>query len=212
MLAALIFAHPWIFQGLARQLIRDDPLQQADFVVITGGDRRYDWVADQYAARNVRKVLQFRSSPKRLYEFGVLPYPHEQARAELIECGVDAEDIVFIDETARNSWERADQLERWMAERPDATVAVVADRLGSGAVDEVFRQAMSPEVYERISIHSLRDRRYDESDWWKSRRGMKSFYGAAVSWLTVRLGGRPEYQYEDDWDPEEYERELMVDG
>lgn len=179
-----------------------------DFVVILSGDGRYDFVTEHYANGNVDRVLLLRSAPERLYECGVVPYPHERARGELIRQGVDAEDFVLIDTPVRDLWDAADQLDGWLADRPEATVACVADRLSSGTADVVFRQVLDADAHERVRIHALRDRRYDESDWWRSRRGIKSFYGAAVSLMTARFAGRPEYYFQDDWDPDAYEREL----
>ena len=59
----------------------------------------------------------------------------------------------------------------------------------------------------RIGVHALVDRRYDETNWWKSRCGVKSLMLGVIE-LAFAVCRGENYPNSGHWDPDRYERAL----
>ncbi|MEX0712258.1 MAG: hypothetical protein WD278_07905 [Pirellulales bacterium] len=69
---------------------------------------------------------------------------------------------------------------------------------------------MLPEpLYRRVVVRGLADRRYDETNWWKSRTGFKSLFNSTLNLIYARWIGEDQPP-PVPWNPDEFEKSLGV--
>ena len=212
-LAALVavgLAHRSILPVLAAGLIVDErPVGDCTHIVLFGGDSRYDVAAELVNEDPNRKVVHLGSRQSRLVEFGVLPPGEGRFQEQLQRRGVPAAAIELRGAKLDESWAPIVELNRWLDEHPSAVVIVLCDRFRSGRLRFQLDNVLSPDDSLRVSVRPLPDRRYNESNWWRSRRGVKEFLYASLDYATTRYYGREGAAAElPEWDPDEYERLL----
>ena len=205
--AVLVSAHRPLLTSVGRLLIVDQPRGPCAAVLIISGDGRYDAAAEVYR-RTGSPMLLLKSPTTRLVQYGILPPGHELARHELRERGVPDDAIVVLPEVAREEWKPYQSLDGWMTKQPEAHVLVLADRYGSRNLRYVLDRTLGSQA-SRVSIRALADRRYDETNWWQSRKGIKSTCTAYLALLYAWINGPPTTFYEDTWDPDHYEKQLL---
>ncbi len=200
-------AHPLVLRALGRVLVVDQPCEAPSHVLLIGGDSAHDRAAELLRDDPRRRVLLIPWRPGRLTRVGLLPPAHQIARRALLERDVPAEAIHVLQGQARSQWQAARLLDDYLAAHPRAEVVVLCDRFASRRHRLVLDRVLDPRRAQRMSVRGLRDRRYDETDWWRVRRGAKEFLTAGIvlthAWLAGETPPAPE------WDPDEYERELV---
>jgi len=171
----------------------------------TPGDRAAAFVHEG----NGRRILLVEPKPGRLVEAGILPPFEAQELAELAARRVPQGAVTVLGGKARDLWEEARLLDPWLRGNPDARVVLLASRFRSRCERYVLRAVLGPEEASRIAVAAVADRRYDESNWWKSRTGAKEFFAAWVAWAYA-WGQGGEHPKPPLWDPDDYERQLRV--
>jgi uncharacterized SAM-binding protein YcdF (DUF218 family) len=161
-----------------------------------------------YRRGRIKKVLLIADRPRRVVQLGVLPPGHEVAKRELAKRGVPPDAIVLIPEPAWSLWEAAERLDSFLTGQPGSTLLVVTNQFGSGIVRWVLDQRLPTSRAARVSVLPLEDRRYNDSNWWRTRRGLKSFMNTWVYFLYTLVAGPDAYPKADTWDPDEYETWL----
>lgn len=193
-LAALLLAgwlfHASILRGLATGLIVEDrlpegrPLQDQPapepVVMLLDGDRQFDLAAQLYDA-GAATILIYRSRPNRLVRMGIMPPGDEMARRELLKRGVSNERCEILAGTSSRRASIAVALTAWLKEHPNQTATVLCDRFTSRTWNVVLKRAAQPDVAERIRIAALPNRRFDESNWWRSKPGTLAFLNSFIS-------------------------------
>jgi hypothetical protein len=61
-----------------------------------------------------------------------------------------------------------------------------------------------------VRIFLIRDRRYDETNWWRSRIGIREVTLGYLRYLHNRMVGRPAPFTPPEWSPESFERRLQA--
>jgi hypothetical protein len=101
------------------------------------------------------------------------------------------------------------ELQDWLAEHPDVSVSLVCDGFQSGYWGRVLDRTLPEAQRGRVAVHPLRDRRYDETNWWRSRTGWKDYWSAVVNWGYLGACGE-DRPVQPEWDPDAYERALAL--
>lgn len=96
-----------------------------------------------------------------------------------------------------------------MTDRPGAEVLLLCDRFRSRRWRHVLDTVLGPTRAGRVGILALRDWQFDETDWWKSRVGVKSLFNGYVRLAYARRCGDTAPKREC-WDPDQYERMLQA--
>jgi len=207
--AAVVYgAHPAFLRGIAWGLIADEPPSRTDYVWIRAAlDDVFDQAARLYHKDRSRRVLVIRAYPSRLVEMGALPHFEAITRLELDSRGVPDDAVTAVDGKPGTAWEEAHLLGAWMDEHPSAQVLLVCDRFESRRSRLVLDTVLRPGAAARVRILGLRRRQYDETNWWKSRLGLRALFCGYVSLLYAWCQGEnvPERPV---WDPDAYERLL----
>ena len=200
-LAAVL--HAPILENMASVLVADAAELSPDAVLILGGDRSYDKAAALMSG-DVQYVLLPKSRPGRLERLGIYQPWETIGRRELTARAAPDDKILTINGEARNGWHRARLIDDWLRSHPETTVIVLADRFGSAAQRYVFDHEIAPAQRGRITFAALYDRRYDETNWWRSKTGIKAFVRSSFGLIYTRVRGE-EPDWVVDWDPDRYE-------
>ena len=185
-MAGLWLVHGPLLRGLAGLLVVDEPADHFQYVGICGregepdGDRCYDAAADLFRQNPSCHILLVRSALTRLVETGVLPSFETLSRRELAARGLPKNAVSSIARDGFDDWATARALRAWLLDRPAASVVLLCGRLRSAHLRHVLNVVLDSSQAARVRLRALRDRRYDETNWWMSRSGYKGF---GMEWL-----------------------------
>ena len=205
--AGLALGGRQILRGLGAILVVDQRPARIDYVLVRGGDGCFDVAAAAYRQQPTRRILLVEPRPGRLVMLGVLPTAVQTARRALEARGVPPEAVDVIDWSPDVPRKGTDRLQAWMHDHSEASLLVLCDRFGSRRARHFLDAGLEPASAARVAVRGLADRRYDETNWWKSRRGAKALvlHGVALAYAWCR-GEQDELP--ETWDPDRYEREL----
>jgi len=211
--ACVYAAHPAILRAIAWGLIVDEPPGRVDYVWVRAspngigwdGDGCYDRAARQYREDGSCHLLMIGARANRLVEVGVVPDFESITRIELKKRGVPDGAMTAVGRTFETAWEEAHALAAWLDEHPSAEVLLLCSCFRSRRSRLILDTVLSPHDAARVRILALRDRRYDETNWWKSRLGMKNLFSAYVCLIFAWCQGE-DVPDRPDWNPDGYER------
>ena len=147
---AIWLGHGLLFYGLASVLVVRQPIDGATFLVLRGHERGvlgangFRAAADFCRRDPSHRVLLIGHRPGRLVELGILPPWETFARNELERRGVPASAVTVVEGNAVDEWDDCRLLGAWLKARPEATVAVAVNPLGSRRVRHMLDAAMAP--------------------------------------------------------------------
>ena len=207
LVACACFWHKAVLEGTASLLVVHQQQPGFDHILVLGGDRCHDAAARLQHEDPSRRIVLIEEYPNRLVRIGILPSFTMSSRQELAKRGVPAEVVEVIGGEVGNKWAAARLLQRWMNERPGARLLVLCDRFKSRYHRYVLDATLDSQVAARVSVRGLPNRRYNETNWWKSRHGVKSFGFAYLRLAYVWWQGENPSVYRE-WNPDDYERML----
>jgi hypothetical protein len=188
MFCAVAFLRP-LLRGAAEILVTDRAATSETAVVILGGDRCFPIAAERLTHNEVSKVLLFEAKLGRLESLGVIPSREAIARRELVRAGVSDNRVFLVSGYLKSNWHGARLIGTWLRQHPNEHVSLLCDRFESRREAFILDCELEPSLRGRVSVAGLRDRRYDESNWWRSTPGIKAFFGAALHLASARLCG-----------------------
>lgn len=214
---AAIAGCAWLWRGTilraaAELLIVDQPSSRCEWVLIVQGNGRgvgrYDEAARLYHEDPSRRVVLIQRFPRPTIRIGAVPAPDAIGRRELAARGVPMKSVTLIPGEADDEWTAAHALQSWLRDRPDGRLLVLCNRFQSGHQRLVLDTVLDPAAAARVSVRGLADRRYDETDWWQSRRGVKELMFAYLELAHARWCGES-HAARQAWNPDDYERMLQ---
>ena len=187
---AMLFHAP-LLRGLAGPLIVDQTTDDFDSICLLSliqtpdGDRSYDVAASLFRKNPSAQILIVVHPPNRIVEAGALASSETINRRELGVRGVPGDSILILRSRWIDDWAAAEALSDRLRERPESSVLLLCSEFHSARVRAVLDAVLDPAVAKRVRIMPLPDRRFDQTNWWTSRRGVRTL---GMSWL-VRLQG-----------------------
>lgn len=187
----VVLFHSPLLRGLARPLVVDQTIGDFDDVcLITSlqtpdGDRCYDVAADLYKKNPLARVLVVDPPPNRIVEAGAIPSFEAISRRELIGRRVPSDSIVILRSDGIDDWAFAGTLADRIREHPESTVLLLCSEFHSARLRAVIDESLEANAAGRIRIMPLSDRRFNRTDWWKTRGGTREL---GLNWL-IRLQG-----------------------
>ncbi|HWB10154.1 MAG TPA: hypothetical protein VG826_13070 [Pirellulales bacterium] len=184
-----------------------DDNRAADHLFVYSGDGRFARAAEAYRNGEAKQVLVLDRPASRLVRLGIVASRADECRRELTRRGVPGDAIVLISGTADNPWQAVHCLGAWLKDHPGESVRMLCDRFASGDLRYVMSRVLGANERQRVAIQALADRRYDESNWWKSRWGWHAAMGATCELAYDRLRGE-DPRPGPEFDIEAFERTL----
>ena len=197
-----------ILKFAAESLVCDEQIQPGDAIAMFSGDRSFDFAAQAVSDGRAQRILVFEGRFQWVVHVGALPSSHEIAQQQLVDRNLNTCQIELLAGPTMNAWDRAARVAAWLDQHPEGSVVLLCDRFESQKVRFVLDQVLPVSASERVRTVGLADRRFDETNWWKSRTGIKSFVGAMLGLVHTHLVGLPPPVKSGSWDPVEYERKL----
>lgn len=206
----------WSFQDhfltmLAKGLTVDSDRPASDIVlVLEQGDRRFD-VAERLARDEAKSILLYRRRPDRLEQRKLIPSVDELARRELKKRNVADEKLASLPEVSIGRSHLVRVLSDWLIENPDRSVDLLGDRFQSRTWNVVVRRTADAAVRSRIRVVPLAHRAYDETNWWRSKRGVRAVMDAYLSlaFHVLRRGPEPTWS---ERTPDELRASFAAEG
>lgn len=209
--ALLAWFHAPLLRALAGPLVVDQTGDEARYVLVlegmAGGDGRYAAAAELHRQVSTRRIVVVPQVRQRVVRLGILPPLEAIAQRELTRQGVPPQSVELLPGKAIDEWSTVRLLDSWLKQHPDSKLVVLADRFQSRYVRHVLDTLLDAQDAARVSIVTLRDRRFDESDWWRSRCGMRGLVFGYLQLAYAHVVGEPQAAGAE-WDPDQYEQEL----
>ncbi len=203
-----------VFYYLACGLITAGSFQSADAVLVLDGDGCFEEAARLYHQGEVQKALLIKYRTNRLVQLGIVPPPESLARNELEKLGVPASAIELIGNDVKSNWDAARAARDRVDGKDESRLVVLCSEFGSRETRWIYSKVLDRDQASRVRLKPLRDRRYDEFNWWHSKQGVlavfNSYVGLAYSWTN---GEQPDQRQEfdaEDWLRNELGSELHL--
>lgn len=162
------------------------------------------------AADNSRRILMLQEPPGRLKRFGLVQTAGEILRDDLLQAGmpkVSFELIPYGDVPLAYSLEN---LQGWLDDHPGDDVSLVCARLETRTCRAMADRVLTPPAAARLRVVALNAGDFSEHDWWKSRAGMRAFFGHWARWVHITFIGAEPIP-EETPSPGEHVRQLLGD-
>jgi hypothetical protein len=172
LVVGFVLVHRPFLRLLGGLLVAEQPRgSSASTFVLLPADRMTDYLAERLQSSPATQVLLIDEEPTRLDALGVRLSWVEERRQALLLRDIPAMSIQVLHGGARNDWERARVLRDWFRDHQDTEIAVVCDRFRSSRLRIILDRVLGPDT-ARVHIIALADRRYDETNWWRSKEGV----------------------------------------
>ncbi|MFQ5913292.1 MAG: YdcF family protein [Nitrospinota bacterium] len=197
--AMLAAAGPrWIFPPLARWLVLADPLAPADLIVVLGGDGERIGEGVRLYQRGYGQRVLFTSAdvsggnrkdgagtrtPKshpRKEDPVVVPWSAELER--VLSRGAIPDSALLLDATAASTCQEARAVSEVMESKEIPSVIIVSSPYHMRRVRWVFRHLIR-RASTRVFLHPVSSSWFHEDNWWRHRRGVKTFLSEYIKLL-----------------------------
>lgn len=184
--------------------------QKSDFVMVSDTEcgQCVKAAAELGINGNVEGILIYREEPTRLVVVGAVA-PYEQlALQKFVEYGVDPNSVTTLPAACLSDWDVARRLNTWLQEHPSKRVRVLADQFSSRRIQMLIDRRVDASHRDQVTIEGVPDTRYDETNWWTRRSGIKSFLFNVCRIQYVWWIGE-DVKTPVDWSADKYEAALL---
>jgi hypothetical protein len=180
-MAVVLILHVPFLRWCARFLVAEESYDNCQYIGILewynrpDGDRCYDAAAEIHRQRPAASILVVEARRNRLVEIGALPSFEQLSRRELQARGVPQQSIRVIHSDGDDDWATVRAVRNWLTEQPATSVLLLCAGFSSAHLRYAFDVTLDPAEAARVRVRGLPDRRFDQTNWWTSRSGIKAF-------------------------------------
>jgi hypothetical protein len=156
------------------------------------------------------QFLVVKRRPGRLERLDIRPAFQSLAKRELALRGIPVARVTAIGEAVVTDWDQSRVLSEWLAREPSASLIVLCDRFRGRKVRHILRAVLRDEEFRRVTTLAVPDLSYNESNWWRCRRGVLDLFSAYLQLGYVLCFGERTREWRR-WDPDLYEKTLRRD-
>lgn len=215
LLLFLFVLHPLLLPLASWHLTREDePVDGAKDLLFLRSARSsqeaFDF-ASEFAKRDgSHRILVIRDFVRRAEAIGA-EAPFLETTIEMLEEeGVPRDQIEVIgDGVVMTTTEKLRFVSEWLQSQPEQIDLLLAtETFGSGFVKFAANEAMTQRTLSQIHVIGFDRGGVNSQNWWKSPLGLKDFFRTNLRLIHLLLIG--ENRPNIDWDPDEYEKSLLV--
>jgi hypothetical protein len=195
-----------ILRGLAGWLVITEPAGKPTAVLLLTFDG-FAPAAELRRAYPDCQVVVVEYPSSRLVQMGILPARLTEAKAIAQRIGIPESTLSAMESPSGRTRDVARQLDRWLAEHPDAELVVYCSRFDGRRLRFIFNAVLKPEANARVHVQAVQNGRYDETNWWQVKEGKLSLFNACVALAHAWWEGDNTAE-EIPWNPDQYERTL----
>lgn len=152
---------------------------------IGDGENCFNAAAALYREKPSRRFLVVERRLDRLMEIGILEPFATVSYWALKSLGAPTQAMSILRSNGCDDWATARALRTWLVDHPQASIAVFCGSFRSAHLRYALDTVLDADQAARVHVRGLRDSRYNETNWWQSRDGIKEF---GIGWLR-RLHG-----------------------
>ena len=164
----------------------------------------YPVVISRLKTGKVHRILFPAEERKRLEQIGVVPPIEELGKQKLLREGIAADAIDIIEGACQSEWDVVRSLDVWLNAHPDQRVRLLCDSFSSRRWRLIVERSLAAPNLARVEVEGIVDPRFNESNWWKSRTGLKGFLYNVFRQEYVRWHGEDRLPV-IDWSADKYE-------
>jgi uncharacterized SAM-binding protein YcdF (DUF218 family) len=174
--AALYAAAPWYLRAAAHALDVSQPPSRVDYVAVLGGghETRPFVAAALVKAGLAGGVLVPNVKLSLEAEDGLAPPEHEITIEILVRRGVNPDTITVRPGEVNSTSDEAHALAAFLADKPNASVAVVTNPFHTRRASWIFRKALGPRAAQVRFVAAPLDG-FDETNWWRHEAGVTCY-------------------------------------
>jgi len=206
-LLILILGHATLLRAVGAFLIVSTAPARPDVILLMSGDSVFPAASELHARHPEAVLLKPEYDKPRLEQMGIWPDRIGQYHEEMTKRGVPVEKQLVLAGDARTEREVIEQLGRWLDQNSPRQVTVLCDEFQTRRMQTNLRSVLK-ERAAQVGIQPLPDRRFNASDWWKSRPGLRAVMFNYITLLVAGTHGGGDAERLPAWDPDEYERSL----
>jgi len=195
-LIVLVSLATYAFQNAGVWLVREDPLQKAQFVLVLSGglpDRALA-AADIFRASQAKQVFLTRPmQPAAAMQQLDLPYSGEEeySRMVLIAKGVPPEDIRILPQRINNTADELNAVFEELQSQPDASVIVVTSKAHTRRVRSIWKYVSGGTNRGHLLVRAAPQDTFDPQHWWRTTNDVLSvvreYLGLLNAWAGLPL-------------------------
>ncbi len=186
--AVLYWFRAPLLQGVATAWIVDDPLTNADVIVVLGGgpSTRPFEAARLYHQRLAPRILVMQPRADSATELGLTKRESELLKQILVRQEVPEAAVLIAADEVMNTYEEALAIRNWVATNRVQSAIVVTDAFHARRVRWVFRKQLRKSGV-RVLVRALPVREYTSENWWQREQGVSSLQSEVLKYAYYRL-------------------------
>lgn len=206
---AVALFHQALLTCVGRFFVLDEADPRADCVLVLSGDGRLAAAAELFQRATVPEVWLVEQEPDYLVRDGIVRPAHVVARDHLLAAGIPEDAVVVLSGQSGDDGDTARLVLNEFRKTPGLRVIVLCDRFKCRNVRWAFDSVLPQAHSAQVALRGLPDAEFDETNWWRSRRGWKAVLMETTDLLHLTLMGISSSD-PPEFDPDEYERRLRT--
>ena len=182
-----VFRAP-LLRGAARAWVVNDPLTQADAIVVLGGGmetRPFD-AARLYHLGLAPKILLTATKPEPSEQLGLNPPETEIARRILVKKDVPDSAIAVAPGFVNSTYDEAVAVRDWAKTNHIKNLIIATDVFHTRRAAWVFRKELGPAGI-RVEMDAVPVREYTLNNWWQHEQGVVAFQNELLKYAYYRI-------------------------
>jgi uncharacterized SAM-binding protein YcdF (DUF218 family) len=194
---ALFLLHEPLLAGAANLWIVDEPVTNADAIVVLGGGlpMRPLEAIELYEEGRSRKLLVVKVELNPAQEAGIVEPEHVVVTQFLEKGGVPAEAIVPIGTACSSTWEDIVAARQWAEQAGASKLLIPTDLFHTRRVSWICNRVFKDSTV-RPFVSAITPIKYDATNWWRDENGLITFQNEVIKFGFYLLKYRnAEYPY-----------------
>jgi len=135
------------------------------------------------------RIVILEEAPHPLQRFGILPTPASGFIEDLAAAGAPTTSVDLLPYGDVPLAYNYQNLQGWMDRHAEVRASLICPRLGSRTCRATLDRVLSADAAKRIAVVPEDLIGIDETNWWKSRAGIRVYVGRLVDWVHVAFIG-----------------------